>query len=336
MKRFSKTLVLLLAISLIIGSFGSIGVYADESVSSSANDISAIKLKKPKFSIKATSDKSGVKITTSKATYADGFYIYAKKDGAKKYSKVATISENGKKKRSITLKDLGRGVYTFKIKAYKGDTTSKYSKAKSVTLYDDPFEEKFETLLDVFYYQLLYYLDSPYDVNFLMLDAYVKSDEYDVDYIFKTESGTATPPDDVLENLKENIPYYQNNEDEDDKGPYIRCKTQDLLDFVENVLGQTIDIPEGNLCYDSFYNLDGYITEWDPSWYVSFTGSYVKFDNLKYTYTDDTVTVTFNAVSYLYGEIDTNEDYTLVWKKNSKSPIGYTLQSIDSVDLLEE
>ena len=64
MKRFSKTLVLLLAISLIIGSFGSIGVYADESVSSSANDTSAIKSKKPKFSIKVTSDKSGVKITT--------------------------------------------------------------------------------------------------------------------------------------------------------------------------------------------------------------------------------------------------------------------------------
>ena len=98
MKRFSKTLVLLLAISLIIGSFGSIGVYADESVSSSANDTSAIKSKKPKFSIKVTSDKSGVKITTSKAAYAEGFYIYAKKDGAKKYSKVATISENGKKK----------------------------------------------------------------------------------------------------------------------------------------------------------------------------------------------------------------------------------------------
>lgn len=91
MKRFSKTLVLLLAISLIIGAFGSICVHADESKTLSVNDISAIKLKKPKFSIKVTSDKSGVKITTSKATYADGFYIYAKKDGAKKYSKVATI-----------------------------------------------------------------------------------------------------------------------------------------------------------------------------------------------------------------------------------------------------
>lgn len=51
MKRFSKTLVLLVAISLIIGSFGSICVHADESKTLSANDNSAIKSKKPKFSI---------------------------------------------------------------------------------------------------------------------------------------------------------------------------------------------------------------------------------------------------------------------------------------------
>ena len=79
MRKISKVLVLILAISVILGSFGSIGVHADESVSSSANDTSAIKSKKPKFSIKVTSDKSGVKITTSKAAYAEGFYIYAKK-----------------------------------------------------------------------------------------------------------------------------------------------------------------------------------------------------------------------------------------------------------------
>ena len=99
---------------------------------------SAINTKKPKCSAKLTSGKTGVKITTAKADYADGFYIYMKKAGEKKYRKVKKLAKNGTAKRSYTVKNLEPGTYYFKIKAYtkvNGKTyTGKYSKTVAVVV----------------------------------------------------------------------------------------------------------------------------------------------------------------------------------------------------------
>ena len=99
---------------------------------------SAITSKKPKCSAKLTSAKTGIKITTAKAEYADGFYIYMKKAGEKKYHKVKKITKNGTAKRSYTVKNLEPGKYYIKIKAYvKADGKTykgKYSKTVSVVV----------------------------------------------------------------------------------------------------------------------------------------------------------------------------------------------------------
>ena len=99
---------------------------------------SAITSKKPKCSVKLTSAKTGIKITTAKAEYADGFYIYMKKAGEKKYHKVKKITKNGTAKRSYTVKNLEPGKYYIKIKAYvKADGKTykgKYSKTVSVVV----------------------------------------------------------------------------------------------------------------------------------------------------------------------------------------------------------
>ncbi|MCR5725894.1 MAG: glycoside hydrolase family 11 protein [Lachnospiraceae bacterium] len=97
---------------------------------------SAITVKKPKCSANPTSGKNAVKITTAKADYADGFYIYMRKSGEKNYHKVKKISKNGSVKRSCTIKNLEQGKYYIKIKAYVksgGKTyTGKYSKTVSI------------------------------------------------------------------------------------------------------------------------------------------------------------------------------------------------------------
>ncbi len=99
---------------------------------------SAITAKKPKCSVKLASGKTGVKITTAKADYADGFYIYMRKSGEKKYHKVKKLAKNGTAKRSCTVKNLEPGKYYVKIKAYKkvgGKTyTGNYSKTVTVVV----------------------------------------------------------------------------------------------------------------------------------------------------------------------------------------------------------
>ena len=143
MKRYQKILALLLTLFLVLGQVDYTGISAGESVTTTSDDISGIKSEKPEFTVKETSDGAGVKITTKKASYADGFYIYMKKSGEDKFVKVAAISKNGKKKRSVTIKNLTVGEYSFRIKAYKktvsnGKTRtekSKYSKVKKIIVH---------------------------------------------------------------------------------------------------------------------------------------------------------------------------------------------------------
>ncbi len=77
-----------------------------------------------------TSTKSGVKLTWSKVTGAEGYVVY-RKTGDGSYSKLATVK--GSTKVTYTDKSAKKGkTYTYKIKAYKSKTTSAYSNAKKI------------------------------------------------------------------------------------------------------------------------------------------------------------------------------------------------------------
>ena len=77
-KRYQKIFALLLTLFLVLGQVDYTGISAGESVADASDDITGIKSEKPEFTVKETSDRAGVKITTKKASYADGFYIYMK------------------------------------------------------------------------------------------------------------------------------------------------------------------------------------------------------------------------------------------------------------------
>ncbi|MBR4341656.1 MAG: hypothetical protein IKP88_02910 [Lachnospiraceae bacterium] len=132
MKRNSRIIVFVLCLSFVFSLF----TFGVQDVN--AAEKNSITSKKPKISVKLSENKKSVIITTAKASYAEGFYIYMKKQGDKKFKKVEILSKNGKKKRNITIDDLLYGKYFFKVKAYgKVDgeiVTSKYSKTVSIEI----------------------------------------------------------------------------------------------------------------------------------------------------------------------------------------------------------
>ncbi len=68
----------------------------------------------------------GVKITWTKVTGADGYYVYRKAPGETVWKKIATVKGNAK----VTYKDtnvLSGKTYTYQIKAYSGTRTSYYA-----------------------------------------------------------------------------------------------------------------------------------------------------------------------------------------------------------------
>ena len=78
-----------------------------------------------------SSTKSGVKLTWSKASGAEGYMVY-RKTGAGSYSKIATVKGNSKI--TYTDKSARKGKkYTYKVKAYKSKTYSAYSNTKTIT-----------------------------------------------------------------------------------------------------------------------------------------------------------------------------------------------------------
>jgi hypothetical protein len=77
-----------------------------------------------------SSTKSGVKLTWSKASGAEGYMVY-RKTGTGSYSKIASVK--GSTKVTYTDKTAKKGkTYTYKIKAYKSKTYSEYSNAKKI------------------------------------------------------------------------------------------------------------------------------------------------------------------------------------------------------------
>ncbi len=78
-----------------------------------------------------SSTKSGVKLTWTKVTGAEGYMVY-RKTGSGSYTKIKT--EKGVSNLSYTDASAKKGKkYTYKIKAYKNSTCSAYSNAKAIT-----------------------------------------------------------------------------------------------------------------------------------------------------------------------------------------------------------
>lgn len=80
---------------------------------------------RPKLSVKNVKNKSEVILTIGKAPYAEGYVVYMKKKGDRKYKKIKTISKDGSKERKVTIDNLNNGTYFIKVKAYhkSGDMT---------------------------------------------------------------------------------------------------------------------------------------------------------------------------------------------------------------------
>ena len=102
----------------------------DDSISSQSASLSKIYLDNPTLNT-PSSTKSGVKLTWSKITGAEGYVIY-RKTGSGSYTKLKT--EKGVSNLSYTDASAKKGKkYSYKIKAYKGSTYSAYSNTKAIT-----------------------------------------------------------------------------------------------------------------------------------------------------------------------------------------------------------
>ncbi|MCR4992403.1 MAG: hypothetical protein K6A45_05110 [Lachnospiraceae bacterium] len=87
----------------------------------------------PVFTIEVSEHEETFTFTIQKTTNADGYRIYAKEPGSKKYQSIATIKKSGKAERTYTYTPFNPGKYSFKIKAYhKNGSKKTWSKASSV------------------------------------------------------------------------------------------------------------------------------------------------------------------------------------------------------------
>ncbi|MCR5204139.1 MAG: fibronectin type III domain-containing protein [Lachnospiraceae bacterium] len=98
----------------------------------SEEEVTTVIPSKPTIKLKATN--YGAKLTINKTKHAAGYEIYVKAPGDKKYSLFMTVSKDGTVKRTIKLKNLQKGKYSIKIRAYSGEAKGKFSKEKSVTI----------------------------------------------------------------------------------------------------------------------------------------------------------------------------------------------------------
>ena len=102
----------------------------DDCISSQSASLSKLYLADPTLKT-PSSTTSGVKLTWTKVTGAEGYVIY-RKTGSGSYSKLKT--EKGVSNLSYTDSSAKKGKkYTYKIKAYKSSTYSAYSNAKAIT-----------------------------------------------------------------------------------------------------------------------------------------------------------------------------------------------------------
>ncbi|MCR5767208.1 MAG: fibronectin type III domain-containing protein [Lachnospiraceae bacterium] len=130
MKNFRRSFAILAIFSLVLSLFA--GLVQNE------NAQAAAKPGKPVISVKTGDEGKSAVITIGKTKDAQGYKIMVKKPGAKKFTKLATISEDGTAKRTYTAKKLTEGEYQFKVRAYlkngKKTVWGKYSKVAKVTV----------------------------------------------------------------------------------------------------------------------------------------------------------------------------------------------------------
>ena len=87
----------------------------------------------PAFTISVSEHEELFTFTIQKTANADGYRIYAKEPGSKKYRTIATIKKSGKTERTYTYSPFNPGKYSFKIKAYhKNGGKKTWSTASSV------------------------------------------------------------------------------------------------------------------------------------------------------------------------------------------------------------
>lgn len=120
MKKVKNLIVFVLSVVIAIGVITPISTNA-----------ASVKVGKPSVTAKVKEDS--VALTIGKTDNAEGFRIYVKAPGEKKYQKVKTLSENGTKERSYTYKVKKSGEYVFKVRGYNNSTGKtiwgKYCKA---------------------------------------------------------------------------------------------------------------------------------------------------------------------------------------------------------------
>ena len=98
----------------------------------------AQKVSTPKIKVSAISEETGIKVTIKKTKNAQGYEIYLKGPQDEEFANVAKLEKNGKKKRKYSIKNLGGGEYSVKVKAYMLNGTqtvwSKESKVTKITI----------------------------------------------------------------------------------------------------------------------------------------------------------------------------------------------------------
>ncbi len=138
MKRIRLIIAALLTLAITAGMFAALGGEKAQAATK--------KPAKAKVTAKANDDGTSVTLTIAKTKNAQGYKIMVKKPGAKKFTKLATIKEDGTAKRTYTATKLAEGAYQFKVRAYlkngKKTVWGKYSKAVKVTLKAEEPEAK--------------------------------------------------------------------------------------------------------------------------------------------------------------------------------------------------
>ena len=93
MKRIKVIIAAFLMLAMTVGMFAALG---------GEKAHAATKPAKAKVTAKANDDGASVTLTIAKTKKAQGYQIMVKKPGAKKFTKLAAISEDGTAKRTYT------------------------------------------------------------------------------------------------------------------------------------------------------------------------------------------------------------------------------------------
>ena len=133
MKNVSKRFLSLLMVFFLVCSMSGVGrldIQASEKVT----------VARPKISVKASG--ASISLTIKKTENAEGYLVYAKAEGDKKYSLVADLEKDGTKKRKYTFVALSEGTNYVKVKAYSGSVKSKFSKGKKAVISEGAYTQK--------------------------------------------------------------------------------------------------------------------------------------------------------------------------------------------------